>query len=307
MERETPGTTGAAGVETPSVRHELTTSPTAGNGFDSLTGVPVIPTAVPAAPRRRPRVGLQFVPTVFYGSIWLVAALFIGLVILALNFNADLGAPADPLNKNLFIPRPEWYFLFLFQILKIFQGPFELIGTVVIPGIVTVVLIALPFYDRNWHKRPARRPWAISLVTAFMAVLFWLTWQSQGAPLPFTGTPSAPPVAGGGTGGTSGQLTWSANIYPIFQQSCAQCHFSGGSAVTILNLEQYASLFTSGHPGGPVQGPVVVKGDHTRSYLWQVLKGVNLQGGAQMPLGGNPLPQSEIDTIAQWIDAGAKK
>lgn len=263
--------------------------------------------------KNAPGYGQAFVPTVMYGSIWLILALFIALIILALNFPADIGDPADPLNKSYFLPRPEWYFLSLFQVLKIFQGPWELVGTVVLPGIISMLLILLPFYDRNWSKRPGKRPLAMTLITASMVGLLALTWVSQGDPLPFTGTTTA--VAGGGnsgsssggsggSGGTTSSKVTFASVSTIFQNNCAQCHItiaSGG-----LKLDNYADVMKGGSTsaGGVVNG-VVVKGDHTKSYLWDAVEGVNLQGGQRMPLGGPYLSAGDINTIAQWIDQGA--
>ncbi|HVI02160.1 MAG TPA: cytochrome b N-terminal domain-containing protein [Enhygromyxa sp.] len=59
---------------------------------------------------------------------------------------AELFAPADPASN--FVARPEWYFLFLFQLLKYFEGPLSIIATVLIPGAVATFLFALPFVDR---------------------------------------------------------------------------------------------------------------------------------------------------------------
>src|SRR5262249_11962688 len=66
---------------------------------------------------------------------------------LAMARGAPLEAPADP--SSNFIARPEWYFLFLFQLLKYFEGPLQVVGTVVVPGLVATFLILLPFLDRG--------------------------------------------------------------------------------------------------------------------------------------------------------------
>jgi ubiquinol-cytochrome c reductase cytochrome b subunit len=75
-----------------------------------------------------------------------VACLAILATILVLVFwkGAELGAPADP-SENYSAARPEWYFLFLFQLLKYFEGKYELIGTMVIPGIIMTILFLMPF------------------------------------------------------------------------------------------------------------------------------------------------------------------
>jgi ubiquinol-cytochrome c reductase cytochrome b subunit len=80
---------------------------------------------------------------------------------------AELFGPADPASN--FVARPEWYFLFLFQLLKYFEGPLAIIATVIIPGAVGVFLFALPFLDRSKSRRPAKRMPVLSAVGLVMA------------------------------------------------------------------------------------------------------------------------------------------
>ncbi|MEK6728642.1 MAG: cytochrome b N-terminal domain-containing protein [Planctomycetota bacterium] len=68
---------------------------------------------------------------------------------------AELQAPADPASN--YLARPEWYFLFLFQLLKYCQGPFLIVGTVIVPALAIAFLFALPFIDRNPSKWPSKR------------------------------------------------------------------------------------------------------------------------------------------------------
>src|SRR5947207_11030515 len=69
--------------------------------------------------------------------------------------------PADPGTIN-FVPRPDWYFYFLFYLLRIFKWPESVIlGTIGIPTIALVLLLAIPFIDRREERRPLRRPVAL--------------------------------------------------------------------------------------------------------------------------------------------------
>ncbi len=77
--------------------------------------------------------------------------------------------PADPGTTN-FVPRPDWYFYFLFYLLRIFKWPSSVIlGTIGIPTICLVLLLALPFLDLRRERRLLRRP--VAVVAAMLTVL----------------------------------------------------------------------------------------------------------------------------------------
>ena len=85
-------------------------------------------------------------------------------------------APADPGTTN-FVPRPDWYFYFLFYLLRIFKWPESVfLGTVGVPTIALILLLALPFLDLRRERRLLRRPVAVvaaALTILSMAVLTW--------------------------------------------------------------------------------------------------------------------------------------
>ncbi len=86
-------------------------------------------------------------------------------------------AKADP-GTTSFVPRPDWFFYFLFYLLRIFKWPDSVfLGTVGVPTILLILLIGLPFYDRRPERRLLRRP--VSLVAAVLVVLSMgvLTWK----------------------------------------------------------------------------------------------------------------------------------
>jgi menaquinol-cytochrome c reductase cytochrome b/c subunit len=89
--------------------------------------------------------------------------------------------PADPGTTD-FIPRPDWYFYFLFYLLRIFEWPETVfIATVGIPTIALILLLGLPFYDRRPERRPSRRP--VAMIAAVLTVLSMavLTWKGATA------------------------------------------------------------------------------------------------------------------------------
>jgi cytochrome c553 len=89
--------------------------------------------------------------------------------------------PADP-GTTSFVPRPDWYFYFLFYLLRIFEWPETVvIATVGIPTLCLILLIGLPFYDRRRERRPSRRP--VAMIAAVLTVLSMgvLTWKGATA------------------------------------------------------------------------------------------------------------------------------
>ena len=77
---------------------------------------------------------------------------------------------ADP-TDTAYIPRPEWYFLFLFQMLKFFKGPMEIVGSMVLPGVAVLTLLLVPFIDRGPMIRLGKRTFAITF--ALLAAIAW--------------------------------------------------------------------------------------------------------------------------------------
>jgi menaquinol-cytochrome c reductase cytochrome b/c subunit len=133
---------------------------------------------------------------------------------------------ADP-GTTQFIPRPDWYFYFLFYLLRIFKWPESVVlGTVGIPTILLILLIGLPFYDRRRERRPSRRP--VAMVTAIIVMLSMatLTWkgatakESLGSELIEAGTTAEWARAQGFEGDASAEA--GAKIFA--QSGCLNCH-----------------------------------------------------------------------------------
>ncbi len=105
----------------------------------------------------------------------LVALLVIAVIVLiAAQYGAPLEERADPTDTS-YVPRPDWYFYSLFQLLKIFQGDLEVVGAIIIPGIVVLAMLLLPFLDRNPQRKLRHRPVAASLGSAMIAGVVILT------------------------------------------------------------------------------------------------------------------------------------
>jgi ubiquinol-cytochrome c reductase cytochrome b subunit len=120
-----------------------------------------------------PVVPLKGEPVPFYPNQLFkdaVVLLFgVGLVIyLAMGFPPALEAIADPTGTD-FSPRPEWYFLGLYELLKIMPAGWEVIATAVIPGLVTIGMFLLPWIDRSRSRHPGKRQFTI--VTGMAVIL----------------------------------------------------------------------------------------------------------------------------------------
>jgi menaquinol-cytochrome c reductase cytochrome b/c subunit len=106
----------------------------------------------------------------------IMASITIGVIILmAVLFGAELGPKADP-TTTTYTPRPEWYFFFLFELLRVVKPP-ELVflATIGIPTICLMLLLLLPFYDRGPERHPLRRPIATLAGIATIAAMTYLS------------------------------------------------------------------------------------------------------------------------------------
>jgi quinol---cytochrome c reductase cytochrome c subunit, bacillus type len=97
---------------------------------------------------------------------------------------AELGPKADP-TTTTYVPRPEWYFFFLFELLRVVKPP-ELtpLATIGIPTICMILIIMLPFIDRSPERRPERRPVATFAGIATIGAMAYLTYLGAAAGSP---------------------------------------------------------------------------------------------------------------------------
>ena len=97
------------------------------------------------------------------------------IILMSLLFGAELGPKADP-TTTTYTPRPEWYFFFLFELLRVVKPPdLVFLATIGIPTICLVLLLLLPFIDRGPERNPLRRPIATTAGIATIAAMAYLT------------------------------------------------------------------------------------------------------------------------------------
>lgn len=111
---------------------------------------------------------------------WMIGSVFlIGFLILTIVHESPLERQADPTDAS-YVPLPDWYFLFLYQLLKykFAAGDYVLLGVMVIPGLAFGGLLLAPWLDRGPERRPLKRPIATGMMLLALISVIFLTWES---------------------------------------------------------------------------------------------------------------------------------
>jgi ubiquinol-cytochrome c reductase cytochrome b subunit len=199
-----------------------------------------------------------FYPRQVLMDLSLTALLIIGLGILSFMIPVSLGPPANPADTQ-FVPRPEWYYLSVFQWLKYWHGAASIIGILVIPSILVIAVLALPFLDHGIERRPWKRPIAMGSYTFVLVGLVGLALRSQyldshdpgiavqlakqkSEEVEYMRKPFEPELSSGSLAAANVALAdpLAAKGKAIFEgQSCNACHGDGGvgtaAAPALLN------------------------------------------------------------------------
>lgn len=119
--------------------------------------------------------GKPFFPYAVFKDSAMAALVLVVIIVMALVLGAELGPKADP-TTTTYTPRPEWYFFFLFELLRVIKPP-ELVflATMGIPTVCMVLLILLPFFDRGPERHPLRRPIATIAGITTIGAMAYLT------------------------------------------------------------------------------------------------------------------------------------
>jgi mono/diheme cytochrome c family protein len=174
--------------------------------------------------------GVPFFPNALFKDAVISLLVFLALVALAALLGAPLEAHADPSDTS-YTPRPEWYFMFLFQLLKYFPGQLEVVGVFVLPTLAILLLVALPFLDRGKLRHFSRRPWVVGTTGVLAFGVLGLTVLAQlEAPPPVQLAPGDPTAA-------------------LYTQNCASCHGSRIAVPEGVNLHQV--IAQGSHEGMP--------------------------------------------------------
>src|SRR5207247_8471207 len=126
--------------------------------------------------------GRRFFPDLIVEDAVVSTLVILIVIALAVLFGTPLEGQADPTNTG-YVPRPEWYFLFLFELLKYFPGSLEWVGVVVLPGLFFVFIFLLPLLDRGPRRSLRYRPTSTVVAPLPAPAVPFLPWRAfQSAP-----------------------------------------------------------------------------------------------------------------------------
>jgi menaquinol-cytochrome c reductase cytochrome b/c subunit len=147
------------------------------------------------------------------------------IITLSIVLGAELGPKADP-TTTTYVPRPEWYFYFLFELLRVIKPNWLVpLATLGVPTICLIFLFLLPFVDRGPERRPERRPIATSLGIFVIAAMAYLTYLGASAGSPNSIDLATPPAVQQQGGTLLAQFN--AGRLVAAQSGCTACHKFG--------------------------------------------------------------------------------
>src|ERR1700755_2814814 len=121
--------------------------------------------------------GKPFFPYAVAKDSIMMMFVMVVIIMMSLVLGAELGSKANP-TTTTYVPRPEWYFFFLFEVLRVVKPPsLTPLATIGIPTIGMILLFLLPFYDRGPERRPERRPIATLTGIAVIGAMAFLTYE----------------------------------------------------------------------------------------------------------------------------------
>lgn len=233
------------------------------------------------------RQGEPFFPNTVFKDALVSLLLFLILVALAALVGAPLEERADPTNAA-YVPRPEWYFMFLFELLKYFPGEMEWVGVALLPGLAVLLLFLLPVLDRGPARHPRQRVLAMNLTVVSVLAVSFLTLRA------YQVTPSTvvTMLATGPQIGSPTRASPEPRLTPaqeagrrIYQsQNCAACHQIRGA--------------------GGTAGPDLTRVGAQRDPAWlheYIERPRDLNPQATMPGFLPPLSHQEVEWLAQYL------
>ena len=244
-------------------------------GAPPTTKDPSYPAYYRAAYAASKRGGMRFWPDILGKDAIVSAGVVLGIVLLAAVFGAPLEAPADPTDTS-YVPRPEWYFLPIYQLLKLVPGSLESLIAVGVPTVFLLVLLGLPFFDRGSTRNLLHRPAAM--------IALGLVLGGSGF---LIGAASRGPSGGEAAVGRPLSSVERAGHALYQSQQCGGCHRVAGQ----------------GGEEGPDLTTVGLR--HSVGWLHSFLESPSrFHAESRMPAFGPPaLSHQEIEELAQYLSS----
>jgi ubiquinol-cytochrome c reductase cytochrome b subunit/menaquinol-cytochrome c reductase cytochrome b/c subunit len=169
--------------------------------------------------------GKPFFPYAVMKDSLMACVVMACIITMSLVLGAELGSKANP-TTTTYVPRPEWYFFFLFEVLRVVKPPSLVpLATIGVPTLGMILLFLLPFYDRGPERRPEKRPIATLTGIFVIAAMALLTYEGANA-----GSPTAiemPTPAAVVQGGGKNLAEYEAGKLAVAQSGCLSCHKIG--------------------------------------------------------------------------------
>jgi menaquinol-cytochrome c reductase cytochrome b/c subunit len=195
--------------------------------------------------------------------------------------------PADPGTTN-FVPRPDWYFYFLFYLLRIFKWPDSVIlGTVGIPTILLIIAIMIPFFDRRMERRLTRRPVAVIGAILIVISMGVLTYKGATAKEALASEVVQAVPKWAQREGFAGNADAVAGAKVFASSGCTACHTYLGTGSSNLGAPDLTAIGKNG------QGP---------SFFSNYVSDPSKFGNNVMPKFGS-LGQQKLKQLGQFLSA----
>jgi quinol---cytochrome c reductase cytochrome c subunit, bacillus type len=170
--------------------------------------------------------GKPFFPYAVAKDSVMACVVMLVIITLSLVLGVAQGSKVNP-TTTTYVPRPDWYFFFLFELLRVIKPP-SLVGlaTVGIPTIGMILLFLLPFYDRGPERRPERRPIALATFVFVAGAMALLTYEGA-----TVGTPTALNIAVPAAVAQQGPAAvnkFERGRLAVASSGCEDCHDIGG-------------------------------------------------------------------------------
>jgi menaquinol-cytochrome c reductase cytochrome b/c subunit len=167
--------------------------------------------------------GKPFFPYAVVKDSIMAVIVMAAIIFLALMFGGELGPKVNP-TTTTYVPRPDWYFFFLFEVLRVMKNlpKFTPLATIGVPTICMILLFLLPLFDRGPERRIERRPVALSAGLATIVAMAFLTYSGASTGSPNSVYLKVPP------GLTSReQYYFKEGEIVVGESGCLACHVIG--------------------------------------------------------------------------------